>query len=203
MTTATENRSDLRKAKSHPVHTRKQTVLLAVISAVVSIALTAVAFIILKPVLLDGQLSVNGQTLGQVALTESQLRDLVKREGVVAYWSGPQENALYSLVINNNHQVFVRYLPNGKGLEDTEATYRVVATYPQADAFTVTKAAGNQANAISFINGDGAQVFYSKTLSANVYLAYPDSPFEVEVFDPADGVALSMATASNMIVQIK
>lgn len=187
-----------------PVHSRKQTIKFSAITALISIFLTLAVIVAFKPsIVFGGEISVQGQTLGQVALTESQLRDIVKREDVVAYWSGPQENALYSLVINNNHQVFVRYLPNGKGLDDTSATYRVVATYPQADAFTVTKAAGNQPNAISFVNGDGAQVFYSKTLSGNVYVAYPDVPFEIEVFDPADGVALSMATASDVIVQIK
>jgi hypothetical protein len=144
-----------------------------------------------------------GATLGQVALTESQLRDQVISNKLNAYWVGPMDGAKYSLISNANGQVFVRYLPNGQGLEDTNADYRVIATYPQSDAFSITKAAGNQANAISFTNADGAQVFYSKTYAANVYVAFPDSPYEIEIFDPKDGGALNLATNAGTILKIK
>ncbi len=144
-----------------------------------------------------------GATLGQVALTEAQLRDLVISKKLTAYWVGPLDGAKYSLISNANGQVFVRYLPEGKGLEDTNADYRVIATYPQSDAFSITKAAGNQANAISFTNVDGAQVFYSKSYAANVYVAFPDAPYEIEIFDPKDGGALSLATNAGLIQKIK
>ena len=148
-------------------------------------------------------ISEAGATLGQVALTEAQLRDLVISKKLTAYWVGPLDGAKYSLISNANGQVFVRYLPEGKGLEDTNADYRVIATYPQSDAFSITKAAGNQANAISVTNVDGAQVFYSKSYAANVYVAFPDAPYEIEIFDPKDGGALSLATNAGLIQKIK
>ena len=144
-----------------------------------------------------------GATLGQVALTESQLRDQVISHKLTAYWVGPMPGAKYSLISNANGQAFVRYLPNGQGLEDTNATYRVIATYPQSDAFSITKSAGNQANAISFTNSDGAQVFYSKSYAANVYVAFADSPYEIEIFDPKDGAALNLATTAGTLTKIK
>lgn len=147
--------------------------------------------------------SAAGATLGQVALTESQLRDQVVSNKLTAYWVGPMPGAKYSLISNANGQVFVRYLPNGQGLEDTNADYRVIATYPQSDAFSITKSAGNQANSISFTNVDGAQVFYSKSYAANVYVAFPDSPYEIEIFDPKDGGALSLATNAKTIQKIQ
>ena len=70
------------------------------------------------------------------------------------------------------------------GIDDSSSNYRVIGTYPQADSFSITKAAGNQANAISFVNPDGAQVFYSKEFPANVYLAFPDVNYQIEIFDP-------------------
>jgi hypothetical protein len=152
---------------------------------------------------MGNQLTVAGQTLGQVALTEAQLREVVLKNKLTAYWSGPLDKALYSLVANSNGQVFVRYLPEGQGLADTAAKYRVIASYPQPNAYSVTQAAGNQANAISFINADGAQVFYSKSYATNVYLAFPESAFEVEIFDPGNGAALGLATTSGKITQIK
>lgn len=177
------------------------------IRAVIASALTAslltggVAYFVVS--VTGSQISEAGATLGQIALTEAQLRDQVISKKLTAYWVGPVPNAKYSLISNANGQVFVRYLLDGKGLEDTNATYRVIATYPQTDAFSITKAAGNQPNAISFTNVDGAQVFYSKSYAANVYVAYPDVPYEIEIFDPKDGGALSLATTAGTIQKIK
>lgn len=149
------------------------------------------------------EVNLAGQTVGAVALTESELRDTVIREKITAYWTGPEENSLYTLVANANQQVFVRYLPNGQGLADTTPAYRVIATYPQSDAFMVTKTAGNQPNAMSFVNGDGAQVFYSKDLAENVYVAFPNAPYSIEVFDPKTGGSLTLATTPGAITLIK
>lgn len=146
--------------------------------------------------------TISGQLSGRVALTESELVRLVSENNLVAYWSGPQTGALYSLVANTSGQVFIRYLPNGAGLDDTAANYRVVATYPQADAFAITQAAGNQPNAISFVNPDGAQVFFSKDFPSNIYMAYPDAPFEIEIFDPGSGTALNLATTARAIRKV-
>lgn len=168
----------------------------------IGIALGGSVFIV-RDQIIGNQLTVAGQSLGQVAMTEGQLREVVIKNKLTAYWSGPEGNALYSLVANSNGQVFVRYLPDGQGLSDTAAKYRVIASYPQANAYAVTQAAGNQANAISFINADGAQVFYSKSYATNVYLAYPEASSEVEIFDPGNGVALGLATTSGKIIRIK
>lgn len=182
--------------------TKKLAIRVAVASALTASLLTGgVAYFIIS--VNDSKITEAGATLGQVALTEAQLRDQVISKKLTAYWVGPIANAKYGLISNANGQVFVRYLLDGKGLEDTNAKYRVIATYPQSDAFSITKAAGNQANAISFTNVDGAQVFYSKSYAANVYVAYPDVPYAIEIFDPKDGGALSLATTAGVIQKIK
>jgi hypothetical protein len=181
---------------------KKFALKVVVVGVALGVALGGSIFFV-RDQIMGNQLTVAGQTLGQVAMTEAQLREVVAKNKLTAYWAGPETNALYSLVANSNGQVFVRYLPDGQGLSDTAAKYRVIASYPQANAYSVTQAAGNQANAISFINADGAQVFYSKNYATNVYLAYPESSSEVEIFDPGSGVALGLATTSGKIIQIK
>jgi hypothetical protein len=148
------------------------------------------------------EIAVSGQLSGRVALTESELVRVIAENNLVAYWAGPSSGALYSLVANTTGQVFIRYLPNGLGIDDTGASYRVIATYPQADAFSITQAAGNQPNAISFVNPDGAQVFFSKDFPSNIYMAFPDAPYQIEVFDPSPGGALGLATTSRLIKRV-
>jgi len=143
-----------------------------------------------------------GQLNGRVALEESELRSLIRDNDLVAYWAGPEDNCKYALIVNGSGQVFIRYLKDGMGIDDTTSNYRVIGTYPQADSFSITKAAGNQANAISFVNPDGAQVFYSKEFPANVYVAFPDVNYQIEIFDPVNGVSLNIATAAGSIKKV-
>jgi hypothetical protein len=144
-----------------------------------------------------------GQLSGRVALEEAELRTLIRENDIVAYWSGPEENCKYALIVNGSGQVFIRYLKDGFGIDDATSNYRVIGTYPQVDSFSITKAAGNQANAISFVNPDGAQVFYSKEFPANVYVAFPDVNYQIEIFDPETGVSLNIATTAGSIRRVE
>lgn len=147
-------------------------------------------------------ISLEGRTTGEVALTEQELTDILKEEGLAAYWLGPQTGAKYTLNITAGDQVFIRYLPNGEGLEDISQSYVVVATYPQEDAYGITESAGTQADSVSFVNADGGMVYYSKLLPTNVYVAFPDQPYSIEIFDPVDGGALSSAASVGKLVRI-
>ena len=184
-------------------HLYERSLVFGIIGLVLGSLLTLGLTPVIGPIFGGNVADKVGQTQGKVALTEGELRSLILKEGVTAYWVGPSPNCMYSLEINSNHQVFIRYLPDGKGVDDTQPNYRVIATYPQSDAFTVTKTAGNQANAISFVNGDGAQIYYNKALAKNVYLAYQTADYEVEIYDPIEGASLSLATASGTVAKIQ
>lgn len=138
-------------------------------------------------------------TAGKVPLTEKELISAVKQLGVAVYWAGPVEGAKYTLSAPAEGQVYVRYLPNGEGLTDTKPNYVVIATYATPDAFISTQAAGNQTNGVTFINTQGAAVFYSKDAPTNVYVAYPNIDFQVEVFSPIAKTALDIASTSGAL----
>jgi hypothetical protein len=193
--------ADLRFAANVNIWKRSFALRLVAIAAVVGLGIGVGGATLLNQSQ-GNSATVSGQLSGRVALTENELLAIVSENNLVAYWSGSEAGALYSLVANTSGQVFVRYLSDGLGLEDTSANYRVVATYPQADAFAITQAAGNQANAISFVNPDGAQVFFSKDFPSNIYMAYPDLAYEIEIYDPGSGVALNLATTSMAIRRV-
>jgi hypothetical protein len=136
---------------------------------------------------------------GKVPLTEKELISAVKQLGVAVYWAGPVEGAKYTLSAPAEGQVYVRYLPNGEGLTDTKPNYVVIATYATPDAFTSTQAAGNQTNGVTFINTQGAAVFYSKDAPTNVYVAYPNIDIQIEVFSPIAKTALDIASTSGAL----
>lgn len=136
---------------------------------------------------------------GKVALTESELIAAVKKTGLEIYWAGPVNGAKYTLSIPADGQAYVRYLPNGDGLSDTKPNYVVIATYTTVDAFTTTQSAGNQSNGVVFINRQNAVVYYSKSMPTNVYVAYPDSKYQIEIFDPLAAGALDIASKQGAL----
>jgi len=143
---------------------------------------------------------LTARSTGQVALTEEQLRDTVRALKLTAYWAGPVTGNMYSLDTRGAGQIYVRYLPDGKGLTDTSASYRVVGTYEIKDAFVTTQAAGNSVpNSIGFINGDGAAVYYTKDSPNNVYMAFDGKDLQIEIFDPKAGGAIALASTQGAI----
>jgi len=140
---------------------------------------------------------------GKVALTENELIDAVKKLGVDVYWAGPVDGAKYTLSAPAEGQVYLRYLPNGDGLTDTKPNYVVIATYTTADAFTATQAAGNQSNGVTFINNQGAAVYYNKDVPSNVYVAYPNLSYQIEVFSPIAATALDIASKQGALKLVK
>jgi len=140
---------------------------------------------------------------GKVALTESELIDAVKQLGVDVYWAGPVSGAKYTLAVPAEGQAYVRYLPNGDGLTDTQPNYVVIATYTTTDAFRATQAAGNQSNGVTFINAEGAAVYYNKDTPTNVYVAYPNLNYQIEVFNPIAKTALEIASKQGALRLVK
>jgi hypothetical protein len=107
------------------------------------------------------------------------------------------------LAVPAEGQAYVRYLPNGDGLTDTQPNYVVIATYTTTDAFRATQAAGNQSNGVTFINPEGAAVYYNKDTPTNVYVAYPNLNYQIEVFNPIAKTALDIASKQGALRLVK
>jgi len=140
---------------------------------------------------------------GKVALTEAELIAAVKQLGVDVYWAGPVNGAKYTLAVPADGQAYVRYLPEGQGIEDTKPNYVVIATYTTTDAFTATQAAGNTSNGVSFISTAGAAIYYSKDNPTNVYVAYPNLNYQIEIFNPIAATALEIASTSGALKLVR
>jgi hypothetical protein len=139
---------------------------------------------------------------GKVALSEQELRDVVKSKHLMVYWAGAVTGDQYALVAPKAGVTFVRYLPGGRGLKDTGSTFRIIATYVQKDAFSMTEVAGAHAGNVGFTNADGNAVFYVKARPTNVYMAIESKDIQIEIFDPGIDQALAIALFHGQIRQI-
>jgi len=178
-------------------------VLLMVLSALISSGVTYLVTNNSTPTPAASTSTFTEVIAGKVALTEPELIAAVKQLGVDVYWAGPVKDAKYTLAVPADGQAYVRYLPNGQGIEDTKPNYVVIATYTTTDAFTATQAAGNTTNGVTFINAQGAAVYYNKDTPTNVYVAYPNLNYQIEVFDPIAATALEIASKAGALRVIK
>ncbi len=175
----------------------------AVVTAVITLVLTLGFSSLFATNPLDTT-TLAARISGGVALSEDELRDVAVTLGETVYWAGPQRGAKYTINAQNVGAIYVRYLPDGKGISDTAPNYRVIATYKEANGYDATLAAGNQANGVSVARPDNTGViYYNKNTPTNVYLAYKSQPYQIEIFDPSAEVALDLANDDTSISIIK
>jgi hypothetical protein len=139
---------------------------------------------------------------GILAMSADDLRSIVLAKHLTVYWVGPMIGAKYALTANKAGSTFVRYLPNGNGLNDTTTSFRVIATYPQKSAFLITQSAGGVSGNVGFTNVDGNAVFYVKKRPTNVYMGIKGKDIQIEIFDPGIDQALGLSLIHNQIRQI-
>ena len=147
--------------------------------------------------------TANPITSGQVALTESELISAVKAVGGSIYWLGSAAGAKYTFNNVADDQNFIRYLPGGNGLTDTEQKYRIIATYKDATAYQTMKTAAKSDTGVSITNPDGSIVYYLKASPLHVYLAFKNLAYQIEIFDPTPGAALKLATTPGILKTIR
>lgn len=146
--------------------------------------------------------TVNLSSSGQAALSENQLRTEVKNVGGSIFWAGGVAGAKYTFNHLAPGQDFIRYLPNGQGLNDKTQNYRVIATYKQATAYATILAASKLGTGVSLTNPDGSLVYYAKATPTHVYMAFKNFPYQIEIFDPVAGASLKLATTPGAIQAI-
>lgn len=175
----------------------------AFVTAVISIVLTLGLSSLFASNPLDTT-TLAARISGGVALSEADLKDVVKKLGEDVYWAGPMKGAKYTINAQNVGAIYVRYLPEGKGISDNSPIYRVIATYKEAKGYDATLAAGNQPNGVSLFRSDNTGViYYNKNTPTNVYLAFKTQPYQIEVFDPSSEISLAIANDANTIQLIK
>jgi hypothetical protein len=136
--------------------------------------------------------------VGPVAATPATLRALSDEVGHPVYWVGPRPRRTYELTSTANGRIFIRYLPPGAKVGNRQAEYTIVGTYPVPDALEVLKKLSKRIGEKSVSAPGGGLAVYSIDAPTNVYVAYPRSDVQIEVFDPRAKQALRLATSGRL-----
>jgi hypothetical protein len=113
------------------------------------------------------------------------------------YWAGARRRMTYELTKAPGGHVFVRYLPPGVKV-GADHPYLTVGTYPAKNAYALTKKLAKQSDAVRVSVGDGV-AFFSRAHPTNVYLAYPKTQVQIEVYDPLPGRAIALVHARRIV----
>jgi hypothetical protein len=173
------------------------------IGAVVAVAI-AVAFVVWLLVRGgDSNSSSTGQTqtvpaIAPVAATPDRLRSLSVEIGRPIYWGGPLSDTTYELTRTSQDRIYVRYLPQDVQVGTKRADYTIVGTYPVSNAYDVLKTLAKKEGETSFTAPNGGIAVYDTSRSTNVYLAYPGSNVQIEVFDPSASRARALVTSGQV-----
>jgi hypothetical protein len=135
---------------------------------------------------------------GPRIVTIDGLSALAGLRGSPVYWAGARPTALYEVSETANGFVYVRYLPSGTAPGDPRPAFLTIGTYPRPDAYGDVRAAAQRPGAVSFRLARHGLAVYDENDPTSIYLAYPGSKEQVEVYDPSPAVALRIARSGRV-----
>lgn len=124
-----------------------------------------------------------------------QLSDLAAESDGPLYWLGERDGVEYEVTESSSGRFYVRYLDGGAEAGDPGADFPTVGTYPSRNGTAaLRRAARNRDGAELGRTDDGAVLLIDPASPSNAHLAYPDADLQIEVFAPAPGEALRLAS---------
>jgi hypothetical protein len=113
-------------------------------------------------------------------------------------WAGPQPSFRFELSRTKDGRIYIRYLPPGVELGDSNASYLTVGTYPQRHAYATLRATAKKQGARTIDLAGGGLAFQYTRRPTSVYIAYPGSDYQIEVFDPTPARAVRLVEAGRV-----
>jgi hypothetical protein len=126
------------------------------------------------------------------AASPDRLRSLAKDLGHPIYWIGPAANTTYELTKTDSGRIYVRYLTNGVTVGTKNSSYTFIGTYPFPDAYKALQGLAKKSTDESFSAPADGLAVYAKSVPTNIYVAYPGSNVQIEVYDPSPSHARSL-----------
>jgi hypothetical protein len=135
---------------------------------------------------------------GAKAASAAQLKARASRVGHSIYWAGSEPNRTYEVTETTGGSIYVRYLPAGVQVGDPRPDYLTVGTYPQPGALAELKASAAKSHAKTIELSGGGLASIDESKPTSVYVAYPGSDFQIEVYDPTPSRARELVASGSI-----
>jgi hypothetical protein len=139
-----------------------------------------------------------GRTGKRVApVTLSDLQALTRALRRAIYWAGQQPGTTYELTELPHRIIYVRYLPPGTAI-GAATPVLTVGTYPARGAFAAAEQRAGGSGAVRVPAKNGV-AFYNTSAPTSVYVAFPGSDYQIEVYDPSPAQAKQLVTSGKIV----
>ncbi len=139
-----------------------------------------------------------GSGAAGVVSTDS-LREASTEGATPIYWAGEQEGTALELSQPDRERTYVRYLTGDAKAGDERADFLTVSTYVQPNAVAVLRRQSKRSGGTIGHAPGSATVYFNREDPRSVYLAYPGSSVEVEVYDPNFERALRLVNSGQIV----
>jgi hypothetical protein len=152
-----------------------------------------------RPELIEGTppVAATKPAVFPIAVSPAELTALASSISQPIYWVGPRPGVTYELTRATRTNVSIRYLPAGVPVGDNKPAL-TVHTYPLKNAFAATRAIENEPHAVFHRLALGGRAVYRPSKPKYIYVAYPDSDFQIEIFAPDPAEARVLATSPEL-----
>jgi hypothetical protein len=132
-------------------------------------------------------------------VSADSLRETASEAAMPIYWAGEQDETELELTQPERDRTYVRYLTGSAEAGNKRASFLTIATYAQPNAAASLRRQGKRSGGTIAKALGNATVYYDRNNPQSVYLAYPDAPVEVEVFDPSFKRALRLVESGQVV----
>lgn len=137
------------------------------------------------------------KTSGIINLTEAELIAVARHHTRPIYWVGPIRGYHYLLTLDGKGSSTLKYVPDSATA--SIQGHRQIATYSADRAWEKSLLVASHDGMSSFRNADGSLVFYSTSNVMDVFMAFKNSNYQIEIFDSRAGQALSLALLEGQV----
>jgi hypothetical protein len=136
---------------------------------------------------------------GAEIVSADSLRQVASEGTTPIYWAGEQAGTRLELSRSDKTRTYVRYLTRDAEAGNKRADFLTVSTYVQPHAASSLRREGKRSGGMVARAPGGAIIYYEQDDPHSVYLAYPGTPVEVEVFDPSFKRALRLVGSGAIV----
>ena len=168
-------------------------------AAIVGVLLAVAIVVVFLLVNNDSGSSNPKPTNGAQAASLQHLRDVASSVDHPVYWAGPRPGKRYELTVTDQGNIFIRYLNANTPVGSRQVASLTIGTYPVQNAYAATKSIAGRPGARTGSTPDGGFVATSSADLNSVYIAYPNTNQQIEVYDPDAKTAFALATSGAVV----